>query len=159
MKYLKFAVVLMAAIAFCVGAGDAREAKKEKDASFSGRVFRSDTKAALAKVKVELWDEKKSGKKEDNSQETVTDAEGKFSFATVKPGKYTISIQAPFEPDETVPCQFLMGKIDEPNSTLLVITQDDGKRVEQVFIKGFNFKEGKEVKKEFDLVCKSLFGG
>lgn len=134
----------------------AQDSKTKKATVFSGRIMRSDTNKAVPNVKIALLDEKKSDEK-DNSAQAETDADGKFLFENVKPGKYTISIRAVFDREEDVPCQLLMGKIDEPNSQLLIITED-GKKVEQIFIKGFSVKEGKEIVKEFDLVCKSVFG-
>jgi hypothetical protein len=134
----------------------AQDSKEKKATVFKGKVMRSDTNKAVPKVKILLMDEKKSDEK-DNSVQTETDADGKFLFDSIKPGKYTISIRAVFEKEEDVPCQLLMGKIDEPNSQLLILTED-GKKVEQIFIKGFSVKEGKEIVKEYDLVCKSLFG-
>lgn len=111
----------------------------------------------MPNVVIFLFDEKKSEKQND-SVETKTDEKGNFLIENVKPGKYTIIIEATFDREEDVPCQLLMGKTDEPNSTLIVETKD-GKKIEHIYIKGFSFKAGKEVKKEFDLVCKSMFGG
>ncbi len=133
------------------------EGKKAKTATFTGAVTRSDTKQSVSGVKILLMDEKRSDK-QDNSVETVTGEDGKFSFDELKAGKYTISIRASFDNEKDVPCQLLMGKIDEPNSQLLILTEGD-KKIEQIFIKGFSVKAGKTIHKEFDLVCKSLFGG
>lgn len=130
--------------------------KTEKTAVFKGKVTRSDTKKGVAKVKILLMDEKKSEKR-DNSVQTETDENGNFVFNDLKAGKYTISIRAFFDKEEDVPCRLLMGKISEPNSKLLVVTEKNQK-VEQIFIEGFSVKAGKEINKEFDLVCKSLFG-
>lgn len=157
MKKLNILGVLFFGLLFCVQSGFSQNAKKDKITSFSGKVFRSDTKSAVADVVIFLLDEKKS-ENQDNSVETKTDKEGKFSFESVKPGKYTIIIEATFDREEDVPCQLLMGKTDEPNSSLIVETKG-GKKIEHIYIKGFAFKAGKVIKKEFDLVCKSMFGG
>ena len=153
--------MLIAIIGLCLGfiqTSTAQESKKEiaKTAVFSGRIYRSDTKSGLPNVRIILLDEKKSEAK-DNSLETKTDEKGNFKFENIIAGKYTVSIQAVFDKEEDVPCQLLIGKLDIPNSQLLILTEK-GKKVEQIFIKGFEFKKGKEVKKEIDLVCKSLFG-
>ena len=153
MKKLKIFTIITLTLLFFSVAVSAQ--KKEKVTVFKGRVMRSDTKQPLAKVKILLMDEKKSDK-QDNSVQMETDNEGKFVFNDLKAGKYTISIRAYFDKEEDVPCQLLMGKISEPNSQLLVITEDN-KKVEQIFIKGFSVKAGKEIDKEFDPVCKSLF--
>jgi hypothetical protein len=156
MKKLNILGVIFLGI-LCVQTGFSQDAKSEKVTSFSGKVFRSDTKAAVPDVVIFLLDEKKS-EKQNNSVETRTDKKGNFLIENVKPGKYTIIIEATFDREEDVPCQLLMGKIDEPNSSLIVETKE-GKKIEHIYIKGFNFKAGKEIKKEFDLVCKSMFGG
>jgi hypothetical protein len=154
MKIIK--ILTFFTLAFLFFSVSASAQKKEKVTVFKGKVVRSDTKQVVPKVKISLLDEKKSDK-QDNSVETETDEEGNFVFNNLKAGKYTISIRAFYEKEEDVPCQLLMGKIDEPNSQLLVITEKNQK-VEQIFIKGFSVKAGKEITKEFDLVCKSLFG-
>ena len=157
MKSLKLLMLVITVFLLFSVSGLAQEskAKNEKVTVFKGRVMRSDTKQPVAKVKIQLMDEKKSDT-QDNSALTETDSDGNFIFNDLKPGKYTISIRAYFDREEDVPCQLLMGKINEPNSQLLVITEDK-KRVEQIFIKNFSVKAGKEINKEFDLVCKSLF--
>jgi hypothetical protein len=152
MKKLTIVSILFLVL-FCIQTGFSQD----KVTSFSGKVLRSDTKAAVADVKIVLLDEKKSDK-QDNSVETKTDEKGNFLIENVKPGKYTIIIEATFDREEDVPCQLLMGKIDEPNSSLIVETKN-GKKIEHIFIKGFSIKAGKEIKKEYDLVCKSMFGG
>lgn len=151
-----FKLLTLFIFAFLIFSTSVSAQKKEKIAVFKGKVMRSDTKQSVAKVKISLLDEKKS-EKQNNSVETETDDEGNFVFDGLKAGKYTISIRAVFEKEEDVPCQLLMGKINEPNSQLLVLTEGKQK-VEQIFIKGFSVKAGKEIIKEFDLVCKSLFG-
>lgn len=151
-----FKLLTLFIFAFLLFSASISAQKKEKIAVFKGKVMRSDTKQPVAKVKISLLNEKKS-EKQDNLVETETDEEGNFIFNGLKVGKYTISIRAVFDKEEDVPCQLLMGKINEPNSQLLVLTEGKQK-VEQIFIKGFSVKAGKEINKEFDLVCKSLFG-
>ena len=155
LKSLIFLTLTLLLFSFSISAQDSKE-KKEKTAVFKGKIIRSDKNEGVAKVKILLMDEKKS-EKQDNSVQTETDNEGNFILENIKPGKYTISIRAYFENEEDVPCQLLMGKIKEPNSQLLIITENKYK-VEQIFIKGFNIKTGKEINKEYDLVCQSLFG-
>ena len=157
MKRLFIGSVLCIAFLFCIQAGYSQANKNEKRTSFSGNISRSDRKEPVAGARIILLDEKKS-EKQDNSVETRTDKDGNFSFQDLKPGKYTISIQAAYDRAEDVPCALLMGKISEPNSSVMVVSTKEGKRVEQIFIKGFTVKEGKEIKKDFDLVCQSMFG-
>ena len=157
MKNLQTTCILCFCILFFIQADLAQDSKKGKAASFTGRIFRSDMKSGVANVRVLLLDEKKS-ENQDNSVETKTDEKGNFAIDQVKSGRYTVIIEAIFDKEEDVPCQLLMGKIDEPNSSLIVETKNN-KRIEHIFIKNFSVKEGKEIKKEFDLVCKSMFGG
>lgn len=155
MKFHK-QLLILTILLFSISISAQDSKKNEKVTVFKGRVMRSDTKRPVAKVEILLMDEKKS-EKQDNSVRTETDEEGNFVFNDLKAGKYTISIRAFFDNEEDVPCQLLMGKIDEPNSQLLVVTEKD-KKVEQIFIKGFSVNAGKEITREFDLVCQSLFG-
>ena len=137
---------------------NAQDKSKDKVASFKGKLFRSDTSKPIANARVILLDDKKS-EKQNNSQETQTDAEGNFSFDRVVAGKYTVSIRVAYDNEEDVPCQLLLGKLKgEKDSQLLVITEGN-KKIYQVFIKGFSVKAKKNITKEYDLVCVSAFGG
>lgn len=131
---------------------------QDKVASFEGKLFRSDTDKPIANARVLLLDEKKS-EKQNNSQETQTDEGGNFSFERVAAGKYTISIRVAYDKEEEVPCRFLIGKLKgEKDSALLILSEGD-KKIYQIFIKGFSVKSGKNITKEYDLVCVSAFGG
>lgn len=156
MKNLAFAALIFFTFLICAYDGFCQNTGKTMVASFNGNIFRSDTKAGVPNVRVILLDEKKSGK-QNNSTETTTDDKGDFLFSDIKPGKYTLAIEAVFDHEEDVPCQLLIGKVDEPNSSVLVETKE-GKEIEHIFVKGFTVKAGKEIRKEIDLVCKSLFG-
>jgi hypothetical protein len=137
---------------------NAQDKSKDKIASFKGKLFRSDTNKPISNARVLLLDDKKS-EKQNNSQETQTDAEGNFSFDKVVAGKYSISIRVAYDKEEDVPCQLLLGKLkEEKDSQLLVITEGN-KKIYQVFIKGFSVKAKKNITKEYDLVCVSAFGG
>jgi hypothetical protein len=50
-----------------------------------------------------------------------------------------------------------MAKTAEKDSTV-VVARDKNQFVQQVFIKGFSVKSGKELVKDFDFACKSMFG-
>ena len=126
-----------------------------KTTSMKGRVFRSDTNQPIANAVIILLDEKKSDK-QDNSIDTKTDDQGNYSFPNVAAGVYTVSIRAWYPTQEDAPCQLLMAKTADKNSTVLV-ARDKDKFVQQVFIKGFSAKAGKEIAKDFDFVCKSMF--
>ena len=130
-------------------------AGEPKTASLKGKVFRSDMGEAIAGASIILLDENKSDK-QDNSVDTKTDDRGNYSLANVAAGKYTVSIRAWYKTEEEAPCQLLMAKTREKNSTVLV-ARDKDKFVQQLFVKGFSIKSGKEIVKDFDFACKSMF--
>lgn len=130
---------------------------KPKTSSLKGKVFHSDTKQPVANASIILLDEKKSDK-QDRSVETKTDDQGNYSFPEIAAGKYTVSIRAWYPTQEDAPCQFLMGKTSDKNSAVTV-ARDKDRFVQQVFIEGFSIKAGKEMTRDFDITCKSMFGG
>lgn len=137
--------------------GHASATEQSDTVSLKGKVIRSDTKQPIANASIILLDEKKS-EKVDNSVETKSDAEGNYVFEKVVPGKYTVSIRAWYATQEDAPCQLLMAKTSDKNSSVMV-ARDKDKFVQQVFIKGFAIKSGKDLVKDFDFACKSMFGG
>ena len=126
-----------------------------KTTSMKGKVFRSDTNQPIANAQIVLLDEKKCDK-QDNSIDTKTDDQGNYSFPNVAAGVYTVSIRAWYPTQEDAPCQLLMAKTADKNSTVMV-ARDKDKFVQQVFVKGFAIKAGKEITKDFDFACKSMF--
>jgi hypothetical protein len=126
-----------------------------KTTSMKGKVFRSDTNQPIANAQIVLLDQKKSDK-QDNSIDTKTDDQGNFSFPNVAAGVYTVSIRAWYPTQEDAPCQLLMAKTTDKNSTVTVV-RDKDKFVQQVFVKGFSIKAGKEITKDFDFACKTMF--
>jgi hypothetical protein len=129
--------------------------EKPKTASLKGKVFRSDTKDPIANALIILLDDKKS-EKQDNSVEATTDDQGNYVFQNVPSGKYTVSIRAWYKTQEDAPCQLLMAKTVDKDS-MVMVARDKDKFVQQVFIKGFSVKAGKEIVKDFDFACKSMF--
>ena len=100
-------------------------------------------------------DEKKSEKKDDSLQ-TQTDETGNYTFEKVRGGKYTVSIRTWHKSQEEVPCQLLMAKTKDKDSTVAVM-KDKESFVEQIFIKGFSVKGDKDVVRDFDIACKGMF--
>ncbi|HEY6253421.1 MAG TPA: hypothetical protein VI685_25980, partial [Candidatus Angelobacter sp.] len=88
--------------------------------------------------------------------ETKADENGNYQFANVAESRYTVSIRTWHDRQEDVPCQFVIAKTKDKESSLIVL-QDHGKFVEQVFIKGFSIKGGKDTDRDFDIECKSAF--
>ena len=158
-KYLQLPTLILA-VAFCgqFAVVKAQDKRNDNVASFKGKIFRSDKNTPIANARVILLDEKKSDK-QDNSQLTQTDVEGNFNFERVPAGKYTISIRVVYDNEEDVPCQLLMGKLKGEKDSQLLVISEGGKKIYQVFIKGFTVKANKNITKEYDLVCISAFGG
>ena len=136
---------------------DAQNTAKGKTTSLKGTVYREDKSHPVADALVLLLSDHKTEAK-DRSVEARTDAEGNFVFESVEGGKYTVSIRTWHQTQDDVPCKLLIAKTRDKNSAVAVI-QDQGKFVEQIFIKDFAVKSGKENVKDFDIACKSLFGG
>ena len=152
-----FAFVLLYPLILITGQVETRS--KEKTAVLKGTVYRGDKNHPVANALILLLDEKKSDKG-DNSVEARTDAQGNFVFERVVEGKYLVSIRTWHDTQEAVPCQLLLAKTKDKNSSLVVMKDTDkGKFVEQIFIKGFSVKANKENVKDFDIACKSMFGG
>lgn len=125
-----------------------------KAAVVKGTIYRGDKSHPVGGAVVILLDEKKT--KSGNSVDTKADENGNYKFAAVAEGHYTVSIRTWYDRQEDVPCQLLMAKTKDKDSSLLVI-HDQGKYVEQVFIKGFSVKGGKDIARDFDIQCKSMF--
>lgn len=156
-KLLRLIFIVAALFSLARISGDARNDPKDKTAALKGRVYREDKDHPVADAVIVLLDEKRSEKK-DASVEAKSDAQGNFAFEKVAEGKYTVSIRTWHNSQEDVPCQLLMAKTKDKDSSLIV-ARDKGKFVEQVFIKGFSVRAGKEMIKDFDIACKGMFGG
>ena len=136
---------------------DAQNTPRGKTTTFKGTVYRDDKSHPVADAVILLLsDHKTEGK--DSSVEARTDAEGNFVFESVEGGKYTVSIRTWHKSQDDVPCKLLVAKTGDKNSAVAVI-RDKEEFVEQIFIKDFAVKSGKENVKDFDITCKSLFGG
>jgi len=146
-------VLVLVALA---GAIQLQSGNKEKFASFRGRVYRSDTNQPVANALLVLLDEKKSDTS-DNTVQTRTDDQGNFVFEKLAEGKYTISIRAWYKNQDDAPCQLLMARTKDKDSSV-VVARDKEQFVQQVFIKGFSIKAGKEITRDFDFTCQSMFG-
>lgn len=127
-----------------------------KTATLKGKVFRSDTKAPISSALIVFLNENKSNK-HDDSVETRTDDQGNYTLERVPAGPYTVSIRAWYKTQEEAPCELLLGKTSDKNSTVMVMSEND-RFVQQVFIKGFAVKAGKAISRDFDFACKSMFG-
>jgi uncharacterized Zn ribbon protein len=138
--------------------GDAQNAAKEKTTSLKGTVYRDEKDHPVADAVILLLDDQNKKGAKDKSVETKTDAQGNFVFESMEGGKYTVSIRAWHKTKEEAPCKLLIAKTKDKNSTVVVFPDGD-KFVEQIFIKDFAVKGGKENLKDFDITCKNAFGG
>lgn len=138
-------------------ASAAETTDKSRTTTLKGKVFRSDNKQPIPNAEIMLLDENKSAK-QDKSVQTRADAEGNYTLENLAAGTYTVSIRAWYKTQEDAPCQLLLGKTSDKNSTVVVVSEKE-KFFQQVFIKGFSVKAGKEISKDFDFACKSMFGG
>lgn len=131
------------------------ETDRTKSATLKGRIFRSDTKAPVPNASITLLDEKKS-EKQDNSVDAIADESGNYIFPNVVAGSYTVSIRSWYKTQEEAPCQLLMAKTSDKDS-MVTVARDKDRFVQQVFIKGFSVKAGKDAVRDFDFACRSLF--
>ncbi len=127
-----------------------------KTSTVKGTLYRGDKSHPVSGATIILLDERKS-QNSDRTVDTKADENGKFQFPSVAESDYTVSIRTWYDRQEDVPCQLLMAKTKDKNSTVVVV-HDHGKYVEQVFIRGFSIKGGKDIAKDFDIACSSMFG-
>lgn len=129
---------------------------QSKTTTIKGKVFRSDTKEPIPNALIILVDESKSDKVY-NSVGIRTDELGNYTLEKVPAGMYTVTIRAWYKTQEEAPCKLLLGKTSDKNSSVLV-AYEEGRFVQQVMIKGFTVEAGKNIPKDFDFACKSMFG-
>jgi len=144
-------VILLVGFALKANSGSAGKTSVVK-----GTLYRGDKSHPVSGAVVILLDEKKN-EHADNSVETKADTNGTYMFPNVAEGRYTVSIRTWYNRQEDVPCQLLVATTKE-KGTLLVLQEEDNRFVEQIFIKGFSVKGGKDVTRDFDIECKSMFG-
>jgi hypothetical protein len=133
-------------------------ADQSKLVTLRGRVFRSDTNKPIPNALLLLLDENRSSKVY-NSVGVRTDERGNFTLESVPPSTYTVSIRAWYKTQEDAPCQLLMAKTSDKNSSVIVFSEKDKEGVvQQVFVKGFVIKAGKDISKDFDFACQSMVG-
>jgi hypothetical protein len=127
-----------------------------KTSVVKGTLYRGDKSHPVSGAVIVLLDEKKN-EKSDNSVGTKADTNGNYTFPNVAESRYTVSIRTWYDRQEDVPCHLLMATTKD-KGTLLVLQEENKRFVEQIFIKGFSVKGGKDVTRDFDIECKSMFG-
>jgi|GEM_PF-5674789 len=129
--------------------------------SISGRVYRSDSAAARfaeVSVSLRLADEKLEAEKR-LVTEVKTDSAGRYSFATVAPGMYTVAARVVFKTDLEAPCPVVstgLTLFPETNAagwSVHMIRTNIGV-IEGIFSEPFSVEAGQALKKDIDLKCK-----
>lgn len=123
---------------------------------FDGTVHRSDTKELIPKATVMLTLVEATSA--DTSRKATTDEKGRFSFAELKPGTYSVSVHAIFESLEKTPCR------EEPLGFLrpmaqkgwFVVTMRTSSGGVQQLVKTENVSlaSGQEITKDVDISCR-----
>src|SRR5829696_7359083 len=88
--------------------------------TFKGKVYRGDKDHPVADAVILMLDQKKTAKK-DTGVEAKTDADGNFVFESLAGGKYMVSIRTWHKTQKLVPCQLLLAKTNDKNSTVAVL--------------------------------------
>jgi len=148
--------VLLCAVAVLVRA-QASPQKQKKTATLSGVVFRGDKQRSVADAQIVLTTVRVT-RDEDQAirVEARSDAAGAFRLQDLVGGNYRVTIRTFYDSRDQVPCQLLAARTQDEHSVVAVL-QEDGKYIEQVFISHFPIKAGKEMVKDFDLQCRSVF--
>jgi len=155
---IKTAVVLIALVSSSFSASfvtNTQPARGKKTVTLKGIIFRGDKQHPVANALILLMNAKE-GEGQGSSVEAKTDAGGAYRLDAVPEGKYRVSIRTWYDSQEQVPCKLTAAKTKDNNSTVAVL-MENGRYVEQVFIGDVSIKAGKEIVRDFDLECKSLF--
>jgi carboxypeptidase family protein len=157
MPKVKTAVVLVALVSSSFSSSlvtHAQPSRGKKTVTVKGIIFRGDKQHPVANALILLMNAKEE--EQGSSVEAKTDAGGAYRLDGVPEGKYRVSIRTWYDSQEQVPCKLTAAKTKDNNSTVAVL-MENGKYVEQVFIGDVSIKAGKEIVRDFDLECKSLF--
>ena len=108
--YLIVAVTIVAVVllAGCSGIlpAPATATSTADPTGIEGRVYRSDTDESFANASVELSDAAKEAEDPNRTvAKTTTDQEGRYSFAGIQPGGYTLNVPLEFVNASDSPCK------------------------------------------------------
>ncbi len=150
-----FAVGLCLAAA--MGVTHAVAQKKKKVSTLSGVIYRGDREHPVAGASIVLT-AVKVGRHEDEKLrvEAHSDAAGAYRFEDLVAADYRVTIRTTYDSAEEVPCKLHPARTADDHS-LVTVLEEDGKFVEQVFLSYFRIKAGKQIAKDFDLACQSVF--
>lgn len=157
---LRTGLALVATVLFLTAAVAATRAsaqKKKKVSTLSGVIYRGDREHPVAGAQVVLT-AVKSGRHEDENlrAETRSDAAGAYRLDNLEAANYRVTIRTAYAAAEEVPCKLHPARTADEHS-LVTMLEEDGKFIEQVFISHFPVKAGKQLAKDFDLTCQSVF--
>jgi Carboxypeptidase regulatory-like domain len=131
--------------AFGVAAG------AKRSSSIKGRVFRSDTGQAVSGATVQLL---RSGHSEerDGLVSRTTDLEGRYQFAAVEEGEYSVAVEATYERQADAPCKLQVGRNEDARG--IVFTNHSGGHFRvRLSVSGVKIKGRKGIVQDFNLVC------
>jgi hypothetical protein len=123
-------------------------------ASLAGQVIRSDTNVAIGNAYILLMQEKEK-RAEAKHFDIRTDADGKYRFTNIPPGKYTVSVYSWYQDKSDVPCADSPDAktADEGHVTIEWQSKSDA-FMEIVTIKGFSIETDHETTKDLDVACR-----
>jgi hypothetical protein len=124
-----------------------------KPPAIEGKVFRSDTNEAMVDVEVELTDE--NAPKEQSKVGSInTDKNGKYLFADVKPGKYSLVVTAKYMDDSNLPCRPSGMLATNPDKLIVTVAPTQyGTIVEIILVPDFAIGKEDVIQRNIDLKC------
>ena len=122
--------------------------------NIAGKVLRSDRNQIIENAYILLMQEKER-RVEAEHFDTRTDSEGKYQFANLPAGKYTVSIYSWFRNRPDVPCGDAGDSKTADEGRVTVEWQRKSEAfMEIVTIKGFAVEGDRETSKDFDIACR-----
>lgn len=120
-----------------------------------GKVFRSDTGKSIANATVSLDDATLDPKDPKfKVSETTTDVQGRYSFADVKPGRYSMSVTWLFQNQSDSPCPGV-GMTRDGWLVIVGVRKDGGLVLVATGVEQkFTVAAGETLRRDIDLSCK-----
>jgi len=140
------------------GANERLSQEISQGASIKGRVYRSDTNQPITGVKVVLLNQVGSNQTSvvghgNPNMETKTDENGRYSFESVKAGKYCVGVETKYENEKDLPCHTQKDRFTN-NGAGVTAMRDGADFVEIATSRDFSVATTSRITKDFDLSCK-----